>query len=35
MTHDTLDDLRELLPPRLAMLVRFNDDLPEIQEVWL
>lgn len=35
MTHDTLDELRGILPPELARLPRDPGDPPEIAEVWL
>jgi hypothetical protein len=35
MTHDTLEELRALLPPELARLPRDPDDAPEIEELWL
>jgi hypothetical protein len=34
MTHDTLAELRGLLPPGLVMLARDPADVPEIEEVW-
>lgn len=33
-THDTLADLREMLPPGLVCLSRDIHDAPEIEEVW-
>lgn len=35
ITHNTLPQLRELLPPGLVHLSRQPEDLPEIEEVWL
>jgi hypothetical protein len=35
ITHDTLADLRTLLPPGLVMAARTPNDAPEIVEVWL
>lgn len=35
ITHDTLAELREMLPPGLTRLPRFSEDVPEIEEVWL
>ena len=35
ITHDTLPDLRRLLPEGLSHLDRDPDDLPEIEELWL
>jgi hypothetical protein len=35
MTHDTLPELREILPPGLTPFVRAPVDPPEIHEVWL
>lgn len=35
MTHDTLEELREQLPPGLTRLDRQRGDLPEIEELWL
>jgi len=35
MTHDSLAELRELLPPWLNRLSRDPEDAPEIIEVWL
>ena len=35
MTHDSLDELRSLLPPDLARMQRNPLDVPEIEEVWL
>lgn len=35
ISHDTVDDLRTLLPPGLTNIGRHPDDLPEIEEVWL
>lgn len=35
MTHDTLGELRDVLPPGLARLPRGRLDPPEIAEVWL
>jgi hypothetical protein len=34
MTHDTLEQLRSILPPGLARLARDPNDEPEIEEVW-
>jgi len=34
-TADTLDELRELLPPGLYRVHRFEQDDPMIVEVWL
>lgn len=34
VTHDTLEELREMLPPGLIRLARDPNDLPEIVEVW-
>jgi hypothetical protein len=35
MTHDTLGQLRQMLPCFTARLARNPDDVPEIEEVWL
>ena len=35
LTHDTLKELRLLLPPDLVMQPRHPADVPEIEEVWL
>lgn len=35
MTHDTYDELIEMLPPGLARLERNSEDAPEIKETWL
>lgn len=35
MTHDTLAELRELLPDGLTWMMRNPADAPEIEEVWL
>jgi hypothetical protein len=35
MTHDTLEDLRALLPPGLIKAAADPSDLPEIEETWL
>ena len=35
MTHDTLDELRDMLPVGLTAMSRHPADLPEIEEVWL
>jgi hypothetical protein len=35
ITHDTLPDLRAMLPPGLTRMPRDPDDVPEIKEVWL
>jgi hypothetical protein len=35
ITHDTLEELRELLPDGLVRLARDPLDLPEIEEVWI
>lgn len=35
MTHDTLHQLRTILPPGLTMLDRDPNDVVEIEEVWL
>lgn len=35
MTHNTLDALRDLLPPGLTNIGRQPADVPEIEEVWL
>jgi hypothetical protein len=35
MTHDTLAELRALLPPGLVMAARSEADPPEIKESWL
>lgn len=35
ISHDTLDDLRTILPPGLTNIGRQQGDLPEIEEVWL
>lgn len=35
ISHDTLPELRQILPPALTMLSRYPSDLPEIQEVWI
>ena len=35
MTHDSLDELRSLLPPALTWMERNPQDVPEIEEVWL
>lgn len=34
ITHDSLEQLRSLLPPGLTNLTRDPGDLPEIEEVW-
>lgn len=35
MTHDSRDELREMLPPGLHNLGRYAEDVPEIEEVWV
>jgi hypothetical protein len=35
MTHDSLDELRSILPPGLICLPRYRDDPPHLVEVWL
>lgn len=35
ITHDTLDELRSILPPGLTKLNRSPQDAPEIVETWL
>ncbi len=35
MTHDSLDELRAILPPGLTCLARHPSDPPEIVETWL
>ena len=35
ISHDTLTDLRTLLPPGLTHLARDPDDASEIEEVWI
>lgn len=35
MTHDTLEDLRKMLPGGLVRMKRWYHDAPEIEEVWL
>ena len=35
MTHDTLEDLRGMLPPGVTCLGRQAGDAPEIEEVWI
>lgn len=35
MTHDTLEELRALLPPGLVKAAADPSDVPEIQETWL
>jgi hypothetical protein len=35
ITHDTLADLRAMLPPDLTWMRRDRFDVPEIEEVWL
>lgn len=35
LMHDTLEDLRGLLPPGLARLERNPDDDPVIEETWI
>ena len=35
ISHDTLDDLRTILPYGLTNIGRKQADLPEIEEVWL
>ena len=35
MTHDSLAELRALLPPALTWLPRDPNDVPEIEEMWL
>lgn len=35
ITHDTLDELRTILPAGLANIGRNVEDVPEIEEVWL
>jgi hypothetical protein len=33
--HDSLEELRTILPPGLTRMARHANDLPEIAEVWL
>jgi hypothetical protein len=35
MTHQTVEELRQLLPPGLTCLGRYPEDPPEIEEVWI
>jgi len=35
LTHDTLDELRDMLPPGMVQAARDPADVPEIEEVWL
>ena len=35
MLHDTLEDLREMIPPTCVLLARQDGDAPEIVETWL
>jgi len=35
MTHDTLPELRAMLPEGLTQMNRHPADVPEIEEVWL
>jgi hypothetical protein len=35
LTHDTLSELHDILPPGLVRMARDPNDLPEIEEVWL
>jgi hypothetical protein len=35
MTHDSLDELRQMLPPEAICFERSAEDLPEIHEVWI
>jgi hypothetical protein len=35
VTHDSLPELRSILPPGLVCMGRHVDDMPEIQEIWL
>ena len=35
MTHDTLQELRDMLPPGLTLFVRLPHDVPEIEEAWV
>lgn len=35
ITHDTLSELREILPPGLVCLPRYRGDPPHLVEVWL
>ena len=35
MTHDTLAELRGILPSGTVRMARSQDDLPEIEEVWI
>jgi hypothetical protein len=35
MTHDSLAELRDLLPPGVVCLGRDKADMPEIAEVWI
>lgn len=34
MTHDTLEELREMLPHGMACILRSETDPPEIEETW-
>src|SRR5271170_5557930 len=34
MSHDSLEELRTILPPGLTRMARHKQDLPEIAEVW-
>ena len=35
MTHDSLEELRTILPPGLTRMHRCPGDAPEIEEVWI
>ena len=35
ITHDSLEELRSLLPPGLTLMQRDPLDVPQIEEVWL
>lgn len=35
MSHDSLEELRALLPPGLSRLSRDKSDPPEVVEIWL
>ena len=34
MTHDSLEELRGILPPGLVRLATYPGELPEIEETW-
>jgi hypothetical protein len=35
MTHDTLDELRAIIPASCVSIGRYPEDVPEIIEVWI